>query len=117
MTAEAGTVCAVKQSSLGMESQPAGVEQAGVVQPPEVAGAPVERGQDEAGNGGQGEQQQHLRALRRIWYLRSTACRTLRQELGRVEEHGRKFPEQGRRQYRHEDLLRPGELGRVRESS
>ncbi|KAH9990528.1 hypothetical protein BJV77DRAFT_963369 [Russula vinacea] len=112
MTAEAGTVCAVKQSSLGMESQPAGVEQAGVVQPPEVAGAPVERGQDEAGNGRQGEQQQHLRALRRIWYLRSTACRTLRQELGRVEEHGRKFPEQGRRQYRHEDLLRPGELGR-----
>ncbi|KAH9984838.1 hypothetical protein BJV77DRAFT_1088823 [Russula vinacea] len=84
MTAEAGTVCAVKQSSLGMESQPAGVEQAGVVQPPEVAGAPVERGQDEAGNGRQGEQQQHLRALRRIWGAREGAREQLDEKTVRA---------------------------------
>ena len=37
----------------------------------EVAGAPMEKGQDVVGNGGQEVQQQHLHALKRVWCLGS----------------------------------------------
>jgi hypothetical protein len=53
----------------------------------------------------------------RIWCLMSKTCCILEEELGRIEEHGKKFPEQGRKQYRHEDLPRLGEPERVRENS
>jgi len=59
----AGTVCAVIQGSEGMGKQPAGVEE-GVMQAQsgeEVAEAPIKRGQDVVGNGGQEvQQQQHV---------------------------------------------------------
>jgi hypothetical protein len=65
MSAEGGMVCAVKQGSAGMELQPVGVEQKGVVwtQSGSEAGlAQVGKVPDVAAHGGQGGQQRHLRA-------------------------------------------------------
>ena len=96
-----------------------GVEE-GVAQPQsggEVGEAPVERGQDVAGNGGRGGQQQHLRALWRTWRLESRTLCTLEGGRGRMEEHGRKLPGQGKRQCRRGDRLPPEELERVRENN
>lgn len=107
-------MCAAIQGSEVMGKQPGGVEEgvAQVQSGASVAGAPTERGQDVVGNGGQGVQQQHLRALQRVWRLGSKFCYT----FGRMG-HGRKFRGQGKRQCRREDLPHPEELGRARENS